>query len=117
MVPGPGCRRSAAARARCSATRWAGSTATGKLMLSVLGGVAAFEREMMLELQREGIAKAKADGVYRGRPEDTKRNAGIARMLKAGTSWSEILDTTGCSRATIAKIAKRTAAEETGVSA
>ena len=38
------------------------STPTGKLMLNVLGGVAQFEREMMLERQREGIAKAKAEG-------------------------------------------------------
>ena len=38
------------------------STPTGKLMLTILGGVAEFEREIMLERQREGIAKAKADG-------------------------------------------------------
>ncbi|WP_289016029.1 recombinase family protein, partial [uncultured Methylobacterium sp.] len=37
-------------------------TPTGKLMLNVLTGVAQFEREMMLERQREGIAKAKAEG-------------------------------------------------------
>lgn len=35
-------------------------TPTGKLMLTILGGVAEFEREIMLERQREGIAKAKA---------------------------------------------------------
>ncbi|WP_347310069.1 recombinase family protein [Defluviimonas sp. SAOS-178_SWC] len=42
-------------------------TATGKLILNVLGSVAQFEREMMLERQREGIAKAKAEGKYKGR--------------------------------------------------
>lgn len=42
------------------------TTAGGRLMLNVLGSVAQFEREMMLERQREGIAKAKADGKYRG---------------------------------------------------
>jgi DNA invertase Pin-like site-specific DNA recombinase len=42
-------------------------TPTGKLMLTVLGGVAQFEREMMLERQREGVAKAKAAGKYKGR--------------------------------------------------
>lgn len=36
------------------------STPTGKLMLTVLGGIAQFEREMMLERQREGVAKARA---------------------------------------------------------
>ena len=40
-------------------------TPTGKLMLTVLGGVAQFEREMMLERQREGIAKAKSAGKYK----------------------------------------------------
>ncbi|CAA2141329.1 recombinase family protein [Hyphomicrobium sp. ghe19] len=43
------------------------TTSTGKLMLNVMGGVAQFEREMMLERQREGIAKAKAEGKYKGR--------------------------------------------------
>ena len=43
------------------------STATGRLMLNVVGSVAQFEREMMLERQREGIAKAKAEGKYKGR--------------------------------------------------
>jgi DNA invertase Pin-like site-specific DNA recombinase len=44
------------------------ATPTGKLMLNVLGAVAQFEREMMLERQREGVAKAKAEGRYKGRP-------------------------------------------------
>ena len=42
-------------------------TATGKLMFTVIGAIATFEREMMLERQREGIAKAKAEGKYKGR--------------------------------------------------
>ena len=41
-------------------------TATGKLMLTMLGAVAEFERALMLERQREGIAKAKAEGRTRG---------------------------------------------------
>lgn len=43
------------------------STPTGKLMLNVLGAVAQFEREMMLERQREGIEAAKLAGKYTGR--------------------------------------------------
>jgi len=39
-----------------------------KLMLTILAGVATWEREIMLERQREGIAKAKAAGKYKGRP-------------------------------------------------
>ena len=37
-------------------------TATGHLMFTVIGAIACFERELMLERQREGIAKAKAEG-------------------------------------------------------
>ena len=43
------------------------TTATGRLMLNVLGSVAEFERDMMLERQREGIAKAKAEGKFHGK--------------------------------------------------
>ena len=42
-------------------------TPTGKLMLTVLGSIAQFEREIMMERQREGVAKAKAAGEYKGR--------------------------------------------------
>src|SRR6202789_1113496 len=41
---------------------------TSKLMLTILAGVATWEREIMLERQREGIAKAKDEGKYKGRP-------------------------------------------------
>lgn len=41
---------------------------TSKLMLTILAGVATWEREIMLERQREGIAAAKAEGKYKGRP-------------------------------------------------
>ena len=42
-------------------------TPTGKLMLNVLGSIAQFEREMMLERQKDGIAKARLEGAYKGR--------------------------------------------------
>jgi DNA invertase Pin-like site-specific DNA recombinase len=38
----------------------------GKLMLNLLGSIAEFERGVMLERQREGIAKAKSAGKYKG---------------------------------------------------
>ena len=43
------------------------STPTGKLMLTMMGAISTFEREVMLERQREGIAIAKAEGKYKGR--------------------------------------------------
>jgi len=42
------------------------ANSTAKLMLNIMGAVAEFEREMLLERQREGIALAKAEGKYRG---------------------------------------------------
>ena len=42
-------------------------TATGKLMLTMIGAIAEFERQNLLERQREGIAIAKANSVYKGR--------------------------------------------------
>jgi hypothetical protein len=54
------------------------STATGKLMVTMLDAIAAFERDLMLERQREGIAKAKAEGRYKGRAP-TARTADNAR--------------------------------------
>lgn len=43
------------------------STPTGKLMLTMIGAIAEFERQQILERQREGIAIAKAQGKYKGR--------------------------------------------------
>ena len=43
------------------------TTPTGKFMLTVFGAVAELEREYILQRQREGIAIAKANGVYKGR--------------------------------------------------
>ena len=51
------------------------STATGRLMLSVIGAVGQAEREAMPERQREGIAKAKREGRYKGRVPTVRRQA------------------------------------------
>jgi DNA invertase Pin-like site-specific DNA recombinase len=59
------------------------STATGRLMLNVLGSVAEFERAMMLERQREGIAKAKGEGRYKGRVPTAMKQADQIRALAA----------------------------------
>lgn len=51
------------------------STATGKLMLTMLGAIATFERDLMLERQKEGIAKAKEAGKYTGRKPTARMKA------------------------------------------
>lgn len=45
------------------------SSATGKLMLTMLAAINEFERNILLERQREGIEQAKLRGVYHGRPK------------------------------------------------
>jgi DNA invertase Pin-like site-specific DNA recombinase len=79
------------------------------MLLDMLAAVARKDYEDRRRRQKQGQEKAKAAGIYKGRPEDTKRNEGIADMLAAKMSWSSIQDATGCSRATVAKIAKRIA--------
>jgi DNA invertase Pin-like site-specific DNA recombinase len=67
------------------------ATANGRLMLNVLGSVAQFEREVMLERQREGIAKAKRDGKYRGRaPTARAKAAEVLGLTGEGVSKAEI---------------------------
>jgi DNA invertase Pin-like site-specific DNA recombinase len=85
------------------------------MLLDMLAAVARKDYDDRRRRQAQGQAKAKAEGKYRGRPEDTKRNAGIACMLKANQSWGSIQNATGCSRATVAKIAKRIATSETAI--
>jgi DNA invertase Pin-like site-specific DNA recombinase len=77
------------------------------MMLDMLAAVARKDYEDRRRRQTEGQVRAKAEGVYKGRPEDVVRNAAIATMLKRGMSYSAIQDATSCSRATVAKIAAR----------
>ena len=79
------------------------------MLLDMLAAVARkdYDDRRRRQAQGQAKAKAKAEGRYKGRPEDTGRNEGIAGMLAAGQSWGAIQNITGCSRATIAKIAKR----------
>jgi len=67
------------------------TTPTGKLMLNLLGSVAQFERELMLERQREGIAKAKAENKYKGRaPTARAKTARILELHHSGVGPMEI---------------------------
>jgi DNA invertase Pin-like site-specific DNA recombinase len=60
-------------------------------MLTVLGGVAQFEREVMLERQREGIAKAKAAGQYKGRkPITLDGRQEVVRLAAEGLTKATI---------------------------
>jgi DNA invertase Pin-like site-specific DNA recombinase len=81
--------------------------AVNGMMLDMLAAVARKDYEDRRRRVGDGQARAKAEGRYKGRPEDAKRNAGIATMLKAGQSWNAVQGAVGCSRATVAKVAAR----------
>jgi DNA invertase Pin-like site-specific DNA recombinase len=83
------------------------NSATGKLLLTLMGAVASFEREIMLERQRAGIAKAKAEGKFKGRaPTARAKAAEVHRLVAAGCKPAEIMKLTNISRASFYRIAK-----------
>ena len=81
------------------------ATPTGRLMLNLLGSIAEFERDIMLERQREGIAKARAAGKYKGRkPTAQAKAAEVLELHKAGVGASEIARQVGIGRASVYRI-------------
>jgi DNA invertase Pin-like site-specific DNA recombinase len=81
------------------------STPTGKLMVGVLGSVAEFERNIMLERQRAGIAKAKGEGRYKGRAPTARAKADdIRRLAREGMNKIEIARTLDVSRASVYRV-------------
>jgi DNA invertase Pin-like site-specific DNA recombinase len=83
------------------------STPTGKLMLNLMGSFAEFEREIMLERQREGVAKAKAEGKYRGRvPTAQRKAAEVIQLRGQGVKPESIAVQLGISRASVFRLLK-----------
>ncbi|WP_032908055.1 recombinase family protein [Mesorhizobium sp. LNHC252B00] len=85
--------------------------AINSMLLDMLAAIARKDYEDRRRRQAQGIDKAKSEGKYRGRPEDETRNKAIQSMLTGGQSWSTIISATGCSRSTLARLAKRVAGE------
>jgi DNA invertase Pin-like site-specific DNA recombinase len=80
---------------------------TGKLMLTMLGAVAEFERTLMLERQREGIAKAKGEGRYKGRKPTARAKADEVRRLHGqDVRPTEIAKRLGIGRASVYRVMK-----------
>jgi DNA invertase Pin-like site-specific DNA recombinase len=73
------------------------------LMLSMIGAVGEFERSLILERQREGIAIAKAKGVYKGRKPSlsVERIKELKKRVKAGEAKSALAKEFGISRQTL----------------
>lgn len=81
------------------------------MMLDMLAAIARKDYDDRRRRQVQGIAKAKAAGAYKGRPEKVDRNAGIVTMLANRQSWNSIQAATGCSRSTLSRLAKRVRGE------
>jgi len=77
-------------------------SATGRLMLNMFAAMAQFEREIMLERQREGIAKAKAEGKYKGRAPTARAKAEDAvRLFRQGKRVAHIAKELGIGRGSV----------------
>jgi DNA invertase Pin-like site-specific DNA recombinase len=84
------------------------STPTGKLILTTLGAVAQFEREIMLQRQREGIAKAKADRKYKGRkPLSNAKRDQVLMLAKTGAAKDVVAAQVGIGIASVYRILAR----------
>ena len=76
-------------------------TLTGQLMLTVLGEVAEFEREVMLERQRERITKANQAGRYKGRKPIAAEHRQGGLKLEEGATRTSITRPLGIGEATV----------------
>jgi len=82
----------------------------GKLMLTVLGAIAEFERDLMLERQREGIAKAKAEGKYKGRaPTARRQQQQIVDMRAKGLTADQVAQELGISKRSVYRLSSKVA--------
>ncbi len=78
---------------------------TGKLIYTLVAAISAFERELMLERQREGVQKAKAEGKYKGRKPTARAHAKVVNSLKAdGVRPVDIARRLGIGRASVYRI-------------
>ena len=78
---------------------------SGRLIVTMFGAFAQFERELLLQRQREGISKAKADGKYRGRVPTARRQAPQVHELRSsGLGARLIADRLNMSRSSVYRI-------------
>lgn len=82
------------------------TSAAGKMTMGVLGAVAEFERDLLIERTHAGLARAKAEGKRMGRPSSlTDRQRGeVKRMLGEGTAVAEIARVFNTTRQTIMRV-------------
>jgi DNA invertase Pin-like site-specific DNA recombinase len=80
--------------------------AINDMLLDMLAAIARKDYEDRRRRQVQGIERAKSQGLYRGRPENTEKNAAITSLLKEGRTWRQIQAMVPVSKATLAKLSK-----------
>ncbi|WP_250482089.1 recombinase family protein [Caballeronia sp. NCTM5] len=87
--------------------------AINSMLLDMLAAVARKDYEDRRRRQAEGIAKAKDDGKFKGRPIDSEKRRAIADALQKGLSWSWIVSNLDTSRSTVASVSAELKAQAT----
>lgn len=77
-----------------------------EFMINLAAAQARDDYETRLNRQKQGIAKAKAEGKYKGRKRNTEKRDRITELLNAKMSWAKIMTTVECSRSTVQSVAK-----------
>ncbi|QLG87634.1 recombinase family protein [Chitinibacter bivalviorum] len=78
--------------------------AINNMLLDMLAAIARKDYDDRRRRQAEGVAKAKVQGLYKGRPKDIDLHRKITSLLAEGKSWNAIQDLLGCGRATIKRV-------------
>jgi DNA invertase Pin-like site-specific DNA recombinase len=81
------------------------STMTGRFMLNVLASVAEFERDMIIERTKAGLARAKAAGKKLGKPQiAAEKQDAIRRFILEGKTSKQIAQLVGCGQSVINRV-------------
>ena len=84
-------------------------TPAGRAMFGMLGVFAAFEREIIQERVRAGVARAQAEGVTFGRPKiDPEKEEQIRALLKAAVGLNSIARKVGCGVSAVQRVQRET---------
>jgi len=86
--------------------------AINAMMIDMLAAIARKDYDDRRRRQKQGIEKARANGLYKGRQDNIELQSKIEKLLISGITYSEITNILTCSRATIAKVSKRLQAQQ-----
>jgi DNA invertase Pin-like site-specific DNA recombinase len=85
------------------------STPNGRLIFGIFASIAEFERELIRDRVRSGLASAKARGKHLGRPRVSVDTGRIATLRNAGESWAKIGSMLGVGEGTVRRASQRSA--------